>query len=126
MIVLDSSAVLAVILEELGADRVKSAFPQSVLSAASLAEILTKVVRRGLDPEGAHVRISGFGIEIRPVEEEHALLAAEIYSKAPAELDLSLGDRLCIALAMTLQCEQLTSDRGMSLYNAGIPITRFR
>lgn len=126
MIVLDSSAVLAVILEEPGADRVRAAFPQSVISAASLAEILTKVVRRGLDPEGAYVGISGFGIEIHPVEEEHALLAAEIYSKAPAELDLSLGDRLCIALAMTLQCELLTSDRGMSLYNAGIPITKFR
>jgi PIN domain nuclease of toxin-antitoxin system len=126
VIVLDSSAVLAVILEETGADRVKAAFPQSVISAASLAEILTKVVRRGLDLEGAYIRISSFGLEVHPVEAEHALLAAEIYSKAPAALDLSLGDRLCIALAMTLRCGLLTSDRGMTQYDAGIPIMKFR
>ncbi len=126
MIVLDSSALLAVILEEPGADRIKEALAQSVISAASLAEILTKVVRRGLDLEGAYARIGSFGLDVHPVEEEHALLAAEIYSKAPPALDLSLADRLCIALAMTLQCELLTSDRGMTQYDAGIPITPFR
>jgi PIN domain nuclease of toxin-antitoxin system len=126
VIVLDSSAVLAVILEEPGADRVKAAFSQGMISAASLAEILTKVVRRGLDLEGAYIRISGFGLDVRPVEAEHALLAAEIYSKAPPALDLSLGDRLCIALAMTMQCGLLTSDRGMAQYDAGIPIMKFR
>ena len=126
MIVLDSSAVLAVILDEPGADRVEAAFAQSVISAASLAEILTKVVRRGLDPGGAYAMIGGFGLEVHPVEEELAVLAAEIYSKAAAALDLSLGDRLCIALAMTLRCEVLTSDGGMLQYDAGIPITPFR
>ncbi len=126
MIVLDSSAVLAVILNEKGADRVKAAFPQSVMSAASLAEILTKAVQRGMDLYGAHAMIAGFGIEVRPVEEEHALLAAHIFSRAPRELDLSLGDRLCLALAIALRCELLTSDGGMLRYDAGVPITNFR
>ncbi len=87
MIVLDSSALLAVILNEKGADRVKAAFPQSVISAASLAEILTKAVQRGFDLYGAHAAISGFGLDVRPVEEEHALLAAHIFWRAPRELD---------------------------------------
>ena len=126
MIVLDSAAVLAVILDEPGAGRVRSAFPQGVISAATLAEVLTKVVRKGLDLQGGVERIDGFGLQVHPVEDVHAVLAADIYSKAPRELDLSLGDRLCIALAMTLRCELLTSDGGMLRYDAGVPITNFR
>jgi PIN domain nuclease of toxin-antitoxin system len=126
VIVLDSSAVLALILHERGADRVDAVLPQSVISAATLAEVLTKVVRRGLDLQGGIEKIDGFGLQIHPVEEAHAMLAADIYSKAPAQLDLSLGDRLCIALAMTLRCELLTSDGGMLRYDAGIPIKPFR
>jgi PIN domain nuclease of toxin-antitoxin system len=125
VIVLDSSAVLAVLLEEPGADRVEAAFEKGVVSSATLAEILAKAVQRGFDLQGAYENVVGFGLEIHPVEEAHAILAAEI-SKAPRELDLSLGDRLCIALAMTLGVELLTSDTGMSRYDAGIPITKFR
>ncbi len=126
MIVLDSSAVLAVILDESGADRVKATFSQGAISAASLAEILTKVVQRRLDLAGGYARLGSFGLEVHPVEEEHALLAADIYARAPRQLNLSLGDRLCIALAMTLKCELLTGDRGMAQFDAGIPITLFR
>lgn len=126
MIVLDSSAVLAVIQQEKGADRVRAAFAQGVISMASLAEVLSKTAQWGLDLSGAYARILAFGLEIHPVEEEHAVIAAEIFSLAPRTLDLSLGDRLCIALAMTLRCELLTGDRGMAQYNAGIPITSFR
>jgi PIN domain nuclease of toxin-antitoxin system len=126
VIVLDSSAVLAVILSEPGAERVRAVFPQAVISAASLAEILTKSVQRGFDLQGSIERIRGFGLQVHPVEEGHALLAAHIFSRASRELDLSLGDRLCIALAMTLQCEMLTSDGGMLRYDAGVPVTNFR
>ena len=125
MIVLDSSAVLAVLLGEPGAERVVDTFENGVISAASLAEILTKAVQKGFELHGAYDEVMAFGLEIRPVDEAQAYLAAEI-SKAPRQLNLSLGDTLCIALAMTLRVELLTGDTGMSLYDAGIPITKFR
>ena len=125
MIVLDASAILAVILKEPGAARVEAAFDHAVISAATLTEILTKTYQRGLDSEGSYRRILNFGINIVPVTTKQARIAAEI-SRAPRELDLSLGDRLCIALAISLNCELMTSDRGMSEFKAGIPVTRFR
>jgi PIN domain nuclease of toxin-antitoxin system len=125
MIVLDASAILAVILKEPGAARVEAAFDQAVVSAATLAEILSKTYQRGLDSEGSYRRIRNFGVSIVPVTTKQARIAAEI-SRAPRELDLSLGDRLCIALAISLSCELMTSDRGMSEFKAGIPVTRFR
>ena len=125
MIVLDSSAVLAVLLNEPGADRAEAAFEQGVITAASLTEILSKALKFGFDLQSAYERVVSFGLTVHPVDEAQAFLAAEI-SKAPRELNLSLGDRLCIALAMTLRVELLTGDTGMSLYDAGIPITKFR
>ena len=125
MTVLDASAILAVILGEPGADKVAATFGQAVISAATLTEVLTKARQRGRDSEGSYRRIVNFGIGVMPVTTQQARIAAEI-SRAPRELDLSLGDRLCIALAMSLNCELLTSDDGMARFGAGVPITRSR
>ncbi|HWA90141.1 MAG TPA: type II toxin-antitoxin system VapC family toxin [Rhizomicrobium sp.] len=124
MIVLDSSAFLAVILEERGADRVEAALPGAVMSAATLAEVLSKAQQRGLSTDGSYKRVVNFGIRVMPVNTLHARIAAEI-SRAPRELDLSLGDRLCLALAIVLECGLVTSDRGMAGF-VGIPVTLFR
>lgn len=124
MIVLDSSALLAVLLGERGAERVAAALADAVISTASLAEILSKVQQRGIDSESAFLAVSTLGIGILPVEEVHARIAAQIL-RVPRDLDLSLGDRLCIALAIELDAELLTSDRGVARFKAGIPITLF-
>lgn len=125
MIVLDSSAVLAVLLGERGADAVVVEFPDAVISAVTLTEILGKAERRGLDSEIAYQRILDFGIGVIPADSLHARMAAKMVH-APRRLDLSLGDRLCIALAVHLDCALLTSDRGMIQIEAGIPIRSFR
>ena len=125
MIVLDSSAVLAVLLNERGADVVASRFGEAAISAASLAEILTKAMQRGVSSEAAYAAFLDFGVAIAPVTALQARIAAEV-SRAPRKLDLSLGDRLCIALAISLTCELITSDRGIAAFEAGVPITLFR
>jgi len=125
VIVLDSSALLAVILKERGADKVAATFPNAVISAATLTEILSKALQRGLPTDGSYRRILNFGIAVMPVTATHARITAEA-SRAPRELDLSLGDRLCIALAISLSCELVTSDRGIEGFMAGIPIMLFR
>lgn len=125
MIVLDSSAVLAVLLRERGAARVEATFADAVVSAASLAEILTKGMQRGIPAEASYPAFLDFGVRVMPVTATQARIAAEI-SRAPRELDLSLGDRLCIALAISLNCELITSDRGIEGFKADVPITRFR
>ena len=124
MIVLDSSAVLAVLLHERGADRVQAAFGDAVVSAAGLTEIPTKAIQRGIPAQAAYEIFLDFGIRVMPVNAVHARVAAEI-SRAPRELDLSLGDRLCLALAIVLECGLVTSDRGIAAF-AGVPITVFR
>ncbi|MBS0279158.1 MAG: PIN domain-containing protein [Proteobacteria bacterium] len=125
MIILDSSALLAVLLGEPGADAVKATFSEAFISAASLAEILAKAERRGIPSEAAYKVIVNFGIGIIPVDTLQARISARI-SLAPRELDLSLGDRLCIALAIAMRCDLLTSDGGIRKFEADISIRSFR
>ena len=125
MIVLDSCALLAVLLNERGAANVISVLPDAVISAASLAEVLTKAQQRGIESEAACERIYAFGIGILPVESLHARVAAK-FALAPRRLDLSLGDRLCMALAVVLGVELMTSDRGIAEFDTEIAIRSFR
>ncbi|HEY1630075.1 MAG TPA: PIN domain-containing protein [Rhizomicrobium sp.] len=125
MIVLDSCALLAVLLGERGAQNVADVFPQAVISAVTLAEVLSKAEQRGLDSEQAHETIMAFGIGVLPVEALHARIAAKI-SRAPRKLDLSLGDRLCMALAIAQGVEFMTSDSGIAAFRDQISIKSFR
>lgn len=125
MIVLDASAVLALLLRETGAEHVRAALPRSAISAATLTEILSKGLKRGIAPDESYAAIVAWGIQIISVDISQARVAAEL-AKAPKQLDLSLGDRLCIALAMVRRWELMTSDGGILRLEADVSFKRFR
>lgn len=125
MIVLDSSAVLAVALKEAGTARVLAALPQALMSAANLAEMLTVAERKGADGEGTFADVTALGLQIVAVETRHARIAAQIW-RAHSSLNLSLGDRLCIALALDIGADILTSDREMTKVGMGTNVELFR
>jgi ribonuclease VapC len=51
--VLDSSAILAVLLSEPGAESVSSIMSQSLVSVANEAEVITVLIRNGSPPDRA-------------------------------------------------------------------------
>jgi ribonuclease VapC len=125
VIVLDCSAVLAIALKEPGSARVLATVPQAILSAANLAEVLIVVERKGGDADQIGADIENLGIPIVPIEKTHAEIAAKIRRAYPTS-NLSLGDCLCMALAVERNCEVLTSDREMTKVALGITVTLFR
>ncbi|MBS0273945.1 MAG: PIN domain-containing protein [Proteobacteria bacterium] len=125
MIVLDSSALLAIALEEPGAERVRSVLSQSFMAAANLAEVLTVGHRKGVDAEHLFAGLLGFGVSFVDTTAVHARVAAQIWRAHP-RLNLSLGDRLCLALAIDLHSGVLTSDREMAKPSLGIDVEMFR
>jgi PIN domain nuclease of toxin-antitoxin system len=125
VIVLDSSAILAVAFEETGADIVTSLMPQAVLSAANLAEVLTVAERNDIDGEKLYLEILSSGLRIIPVTQVHARIAGQIWRAHPRS-NLSLGDRLCLALAFSLNVSVVTSDREMRTVGMGLSINLFR
>ncbi|SHI62733.1 PIN domain nuclease, a component of toxin-antitoxin system (PIN domain) [Tessaracoccus bendigoensis DSM 12906] len=108
MIVLDASAVLALLQGEPGAPRVEEALEEGVIGAANWSEVSQKVLSRGADWGQARELLLSYGLRVEPVTEADAELAASLWRPGAG---LSLGDRLCLALGRRLGCSTLTADR---------------
>lgn len=125
MIVLDASAVLAVIFQEPGGDLVVQNALGSWLSAVNYAEVVTKVVDQGFDADRATRAMRRLRPQLSPFDQAQAQRTGELRT-ATAGLGLSLGDRACLALAETLDATVLTADRNWARLNLGIRIELIR
>ena len=108
--VLDSSAVLAVILEEPGAERVETLLPGAKVSAVNLGEVVAKLRDLGMPEETIETVLSGLQLEVH-AHDRDAALAAGFLRPATRSAGLSLGDRACLALAAALGLPAVTADR---------------
>ena len=110
-VVLDASAVLALLFEEPGAEVVRAHLRTGVIGAANLAEVLAKLSDHGLPAQEATRAVAILGLEVAPMTEAQAQRSAEL-RPATRAAGLSLGDRACFALAAELGAPALTADRG--------------
>ncbi len=108
MTVLDASALLAFVQGEPGAEVVEAEIEDAVIGAANWSEVVQKVLSRGGDLAILKALLQSYRVQIVPVSQEDAEEAALIWSPSGG---LSLGDRLCMALADRLQQPILTADR---------------
>jgi ribonuclease VapC len=121
-IVLDASAVLALLNQEPGSENLPpERLLQATLSTVNLAEVHTKLVRRGVPPEDAWEDALSPIAETVPFTEEQAKLAGGLVAETNS-LGLSLGDRACLALALTLKAPVYTTDRAWKNLKLGVRI----
>jgi ribonuclease VapC len=124
-IVLDASAVLALIHREAGAERVKAALPEALLGSVNLAEVVTKLVERRMPPDDIAELLLDLDLDLHPFDEtlafETGLLRADTRHRG-----LSLGDRACLALARRLGARVLTADRAWHGLDLGVPVEMLR
>lgn len=121
-IVLDASALLALLNNEPGADKLT---PELLNTAASstvnLAEVQAKLVARGIDPDEA------WEATVAPIRAsvdftaEHARLAGTLATQTRS-LGLSLGDRACLALALSIKAPVYTADKSWKNLKLGVRI----
>ena len=109
-VVLDASALLAVIFEEPGAEVVEDVLEKAIVSAVNYSEVLQKVTSSGGDAERVGVYLKGIGLVIAPFDEGAAASVANLYPTT-RPLGLGLADRACLALGSSLNAAIYTADK---------------
>jgi PIN domain nuclease of toxin-antitoxin system len=110
---------------ERGAERVLEALPEAVVSSINAAEVVTKLIRQGAEPDAARLAMVRVGCPIIPVDTDLALRAGTLAS-ITARRGLSVGDRCCLALAEREGAAALTADRAWIELDLAIGVVLIR
>jgi len=123
--VLDSSAVLADLLGESGGDISRAAAPTAAISAANYAEVITKLITRGMAERDAVLAAEDVALEVATADQRQAELAGALHARTRA-LGISMGDAFCLVLAETLGLPVLTANRRLVEVDAGVEVRLIR
>ena len=123
--VMDSSAVLASIRGEPGADIVNAALAGSIISAINLAEVVSKLILGGVPDREATVIVRRLGVQFVDVDEEQALAASLIHATT-RNAGISISDAFCLALGKLRGCSVMTADRTWKTLDLGVEVTLIR
>ena len=108
--VLDASALLALLLGEPGADKVRAFLANSTVASVNLSEIVGYFARNGAAESDIRLVLDPLPIARIPFDEGLAF-AAGMLLPTTRKAGLSFGDRACLALAARLGVQALTADR---------------
>lgn len=119
--VLDTSAVLAWLRDEPGAEEVYPLLSGAVMSAANWSETWQKLRQHGVDADRATRRLRALGVRVEPLTEADAVTAARLWASTRAA-GLSLGDRCCLALGTRLGLTTVTADTAWAGLELDLPV----
>jgi ribonuclease VapC len=123
--VLDASAVLCLLQEEKGSERVAEALPAAIIGAVNYSEVVGKLVETGIDEATVDGLIDKLQLKVIPFDRTQARFAASL-RLTTRKLGLSLGDRACLALAAAEGATALTCERIWTKFEAPCKIETLR
>jgi PIN domain nuclease of toxin-antitoxin system len=123
--VLDASALLALFLDETGAEAVREALASARISSVNMAEVLSKAFDYGIPLEESSRALEGLPVVVMPFTREDAYLVSSLRS-ATKPKGLSLGDRCCLALGLRSGLPVLTAERIWAELDVGVTINLIR
>lgn len=109
-VVLDSSAVLALLRREPGGDGVADHLESALISAVNLQEVAKEMFREGAIASDVRATLDALALDVRAHDTEAAYRSAELYGPT-RKYGSGLGDRSCMALGLKLGLPILTADR---------------
>jgi ribonuclease VapC len=124
-IVLDATAVLALLNDEPGAGAVASLLPRAVISTVNFAEVVNKLAEAGMPEETMKTALGELGLTVISFNEDLALRTG-LLRPATSHYGLSLCDRACLALGQHLHRPVLTADRMWKTLKLDVEIQMIR
>lgn len=110
LIIIDSSALLALLQSEAGARAVEDEVEGALMASVNLGEAAQRRYRDGMMREQIVAVVEALGLNVVPVDQELALDAAELRETCRTK-GLSQADCVCLALARRRKVAVLTADR---------------
>ena len=121
-VVLDASVLLALLNNESGSEALTpELLSDATSSTVNLAEVQTKLVSEGGDPDEAWEDTLSPIREAAPFTDTQAKIAGDLVAQT-RRLGLSLGDRACLALGIELKAPIYTADRSWKTLKLGVRI----
>ncbi|MBE9050112.1 type II toxin-antitoxin system VapC family toxin [Nostocales cyanobacterium LEGE 11386] len=120
-VVVDASAVLALLNQETGSEEILQLIDNAAISSVNLSEVIAKLAEAGIPEEDIRQIILNLNLEVILFNEEQAFKAGML-RPATKSIGLSFGDRACLALGVVLNQPVITTDRLWSNLNMGIEI----
>src|ERR1035437_8534181 len=121
-VVLDASAILALLQQEPGAEKLTDEIlHHAVASTVNLAEVQSKLVKKGIEPAQAWQNTLSAITEPEPFTSRQAQMAGSLIAMTE-QYGLSLGDRACLALAIALKAPVYTTEQIWRDLEVSIPI----
>ena len=109
-VVLDASAILALLKGERGASKIAGVIGDAVVSTINQAEVVSHFVHLGAPNDDIRSMLGALPYALVPADEQLAWEAGSL-RKVTASAGLSLGDRFCLALAKRLGTAAHTADK---------------
>jgi ribonuclease VapC len=124
-VVLDASALLAVLFEERGAEVVREVVTGALVSAVNYSEVVSKALDRERSLDAALTALAQMPFAVVPHDLGLARRTGEL-RPLTKRFGLSVGDRACLALAERERCPAYTTDRDWASLKLGIDIRVIR
>ena len=126
-VVLDASALIAMIKGERGATKVAGAIAVASMSAVNYAEVISHFVHSGMPEREVDAMLKPLPMTVVSADQALATIAGRLRA-ATAEAGLSLGDRFCLALAQRDGLPAWTSDQAWKSIakSAGVEVVVIR
>lgn len=109
-VVLDASALLALLRDEAGASKVADAMGTARMSSVNYAEVVSHFIHAGMPADQIDAMLRPLPLVIVDADRALATIVGRLRA-VTAEAGLSLGDRFCLALARRDGLPALTADK---------------
>lgn len=124
-VVLDASAMLALVLSERGGQRVRDALAGSVASTVNWVEVVQRLQVHGAELAAVRADFAQAGVTLVPLSPERAERAASL-RRTTRGSGLGLADRCCLALAAETGRVALTADAAWASVDVGVEVELIR
>jgi ribonuclease VapC len=124
---LDASALLALVLDERGADRIEALLESSAIHAVNFAEVIAKLLQKGIPADEAGQVAEELALDVyEDFGSLQAVSCGELHAST-RPLGLGLGDCVCLTVAAWRGMTAVTCDRKwLDLQGRSLPGTSTR